>query len=81
MLHSFLQKSVNFFHDLLKYILQGGFVILGIVFGYDEPTYNSSPVWELSLLTEFSGITTPAVLSLGEVMQGVLANYGLVYVE
>ena len=38
--------------------LQGGFVISDIVFGCDDPTYNPSPVRELSLLTQFSGITT-----------------------
>ena len=53
-----LQKSVNFFQDLLKYILQGGFVISDIVFGSNDHTYNPSPVWELSLLTQFSGIAT-----------------------
>ena len=38
--------------------LQGGFVISDIVFGCDDPTYNPSPVPELSLLTQFSGFTT-----------------------
>ena len=35
-------------------ILQGGFVISDIVFGCGDPTYNLSPVQELSLLTQFS---------------------------
>ena len=35
-------------------ILQGGFVISDIVFGFGVPTYNPSPVHELSLLTQFS---------------------------
>ena len=39
-------------------VLQGGFVISESVFGCDDPTYNPSPVRELSLLTLFSGITT-----------------------
>ena len=39
-------------------ILQVGFVISGIVFLYDDPMYNPNPVQELSLLTQFSGITT-----------------------
>ena len=39
-------------------ILQRGFVISDKVFGCDDPTYNPSPVRELSLLTQFSGIAT-----------------------
>ena len=54
----FYRKVYIFFQDLLKYILQGGFIISDIVFGCDNPTYNPSPVRELSLLTQFSGITT-----------------------
>ena len=45
-------------------ILQVGFVISGIVFLYDDPMYNPSPVQELSLLTQFSGITTLQFLFL-----------------
>ena len=41
----------------LFFSLQGGFVISDIVFGWDTPTYNPSLVWELSLLTQFSGFT------------------------
>ena len=59
-LTSFFTGKFKFFQDLPKIciVLQGGFVVLDIVFGYDNPTYNPSPVWELSLLTQFSGITT-----------------------
>ena len=39
-------------------VLQGVFVISDKVFGCDDPTYNPSPVKELSLLAQFSGITT-----------------------
>ena len=39
-------------------ILQRAFVMSGKVFGCDGPTYNPSPVQELSLLTQFSGIPT-----------------------
>ena len=39
-------------------VLQGIFVISDIAFGCGDPTYNPSPVGELSLLTQFSGITT-----------------------
>ena len=39
-------------------ILQGGFVILDIVFGCGNATCNPSPVRELSLLTQFLGIIT-----------------------
>ena len=38
--------------------LQGGFVISDIDFGCDSPTHNLSPVRELNLLIQFSGITT-----------------------
>ena len=34
-------------------VLEGGFVISDIVFGCDDPTYNPSPVRELSLHTHF----------------------------
>ena len=37
-------EKCKFFPGLLKDILQGGFVISDIVFGCDNPTYNSSPV-------------------------------------
>ena len=39
-------------------VLQGGFGSSDKVFGCDNPTYNPSPVRELSFLTQFSGITT-----------------------
>ena len=38
-------------------VLQGDFVNLDSVFGYDNPTQNPSPVQELSLLTQCSGFT------------------------
>ena len=44
--------------DNIFFFLQGGFVISDKVFGCDDPTYNPSPVRELSLLTQFSGFTT-----------------------
>ena len=47
-------------------ILQGGYVILDIVFGCDYPIYNLNPVWELSFLTQFSGITRLPSLVLGK---------------
>ena len=56
---SFTEKC-NFFPRSTRifFFLQRGFVISDIVFGCDDPTYNPSPVQELSLLTQFSGITT-----------------------
>ena len=59
-LTSLFTGKFKFFQDLPKIVivLQGGFVISDIVFGCDDPTYNPSPVRELSLLTQFSGITT-----------------------
>ena len=48
----------------------GGFVILGIVFGCDNPAYNPSPVQEFSLLTQFSGITTLQSLVLQKQFKG-----------
>ena len=50
------ESTKNF--DSLLFFLQGLFVISDIVFGCDNPTYNGSPVWELSLLTQFSAFTT-----------------------
>ena len=38
--------------------LKGGFVNFDIIFGCDDPTYNPRSVWKLSLLTQFSGLTT-----------------------
>ena len=40
------------------------------VFGYDDPTYKSSPVLELSLLTKFSGITNLQSLVLEKQCKG-----------
>ena len=56
----FYNKVEVFSQDLsnIFMVLQGGFVISDKVFGCDNPTYNPSPVRELSLLTQFSGITT-----------------------
>ena len=48
----------------------GGFVISDIVFGCDNPTYNPSPVQELSLLNQFSGITTLQSLVLEKQCKG-----------
>ena len=62
-------------------ILQGGYVILDIVFGCDYPINNLNPVGELSFLTQFVRHYKPAVLSFGEVMQGGLTNRGRVYEE
>ena len=60
-LHTFLQQSLNVPQDLpnifMGFFLQGGFVILDIVFGCGNPTYNSCPVRELSLLTQVLGFT------------------------
>ena len=58
---SFFTAKFKFFsQDLpnVSMVLQVGFVISDKVFGCDDPTYNPSPVRELSLLTQFSGITT-----------------------
>ena len=48
------KKNLTFFY----FSLQGGFVISDTVFGCDNPTYNPSPVQELSFITQFSGFTT-----------------------
>ena len=59
-MHPFLQKSLSFSQDLpiIFMVLQGGFVISDIIFACDDPTYDPDPVWELSLLSQFSRITT-----------------------
>ena len=50
--------------------LQRGFVISDIVFGCDCPTYNPSPVWELTLITQFWGFTTLRSLVLEKHCKG-----------
>ena len=50
--------------------VMGFCVILDIVFGCDNATYNPSPVWELSLLTQFAGITTLESLVLKKQYKG-----------
>ena len=50
--------------------LQVGFVISFIVFGCDDAIYNSSPVRELSLLTQFSGFTALQSLVLEKQCKG-----------
>ena len=58
---SFFNAKFKFFpQDLpnIFLVLEGVFVISDNAFGCDEPTYNTSPVWKLSLLTQFSGFTT-----------------------
>ena len=70
------QDLSNFFMVLL-----GGFVISDKVFGWDDPTYNPSPVRGLSLLTQFSGITTLQYLVSEKQWQGDLTKHGLVYEE
>ena len=56
----FFTEKFKFSQDLpiIFMVLQGGFVISDIIFACDDPTYNPDPVWELSLLTQFSRITT-----------------------
>ena len=72
MTSSFLHQSLNFFKDLPKIfnVLQGGFVISYIVFRCDDPTYNPSPVRELSLVTQFLGIITLQSLVLEKQCKG-----------
>ena len=71
-LTSFFTGKFKFFQDLPKIaiVLQGGFVISDLVFGCDNPTYNPSPIRELSLLTQFSGITTLQSLVLEKQCKG-----------
>ena len=52
--------------------MQGGFVNSDIFFGCDDPTHNPSSVQILSLLTQFSGLTTLQSLVSGEALQGGL---------
>ena len=57
----FAAKFKFFFPGSFKYLhgfARGSFVISDKVFGCDDPTDNPSPVRELILLTQFSGITT-----------------------
>ena len=69
----FTGKFKFFSQDLpnIFMVLQGGFVISDKAFGCDDPTYKPSPVQELSLLTQFSGITTLQSLVLEKQCKGV----------
>ena len=59
--------------------MQGGFANSDTVFGCDNLTHNPSSVQILSLVTQFSGLTTLQSLVLGEALQGGLAKIGLVF--
>ena len=61
--------------------MQGGFVNSDIVFGCDNHTANLSSVRILSLLTQFSGLTTLQSLVVREALQGGLTKLGLVFEE
>ena len=52
-------------------ILQRGFAILDIVFGHGNLTYNPSSIQKLSLLIQFSVITTLQSLVLEQNGRGV----------
>ena len=56
----FLQQNLSVQQYLPKtfMVLQVGFVISDIVFGCENPPSNPSPVRDLSLLIQFSSITT-----------------------
>ena len=66
-------SKVKSFHRIFA-ILQGGLVVSDIVFGCDEPTHNSSPVQELSLLTQFSGIKAVQSLVLEKECKGTWSS-------
>ena len=76
-IHPNLQKSLNVPQHLPEqnltffyFSLQGDFVISDFVFGCDSPTYNTSPVWESSLLTQFSAFTALQSLVLEKHCKG-----------
>ena len=58
-LSTILHHTSQFFPGSTKkfLVLQVRFIISDIVFGCDNATYNSSPVGELSFLTQFLAIT------------------------
>ena len=60
--------------QLLFSFLQADFVISDNVFGCDDPTYNPSPVRELSLLTQFSGFTNLQSLVLEKHCKGARSS-------
>ena len=61
--------------------MQGRFVNSDMVVGCDDPTHNPSSVRILSLLTQFSGLTSLQSLVSGERLQGGLIKLGLVFEE
>ena len=58
----------KYFHHACRAFLTNS----DIVFGCDDPTHNPSSVRILSLLTQFSGLTTLQSLVSGEALQGGL---------
>ena len=65
---SFLQKN-----DLVFFY--------SVVFEFDDPTHNPSSVRILSLLIQFSGLTTLQSLVLGEAWLGALTKLDMVFEE
>ena len=57
--------------------LHRGFVISDKVFGCDDPTYKPSPVEQLGLLIQFSGIATLQSLVLEKQWKGPLPSMAL----
>ena len=63
-------KRVFFFFFFCAVVfMQGGFVILDIVFGCNDPTHNLSYFQILNLLMQFSDLTTLQSLILGEALK------------
>ena len=78
----YVKKRFSFYFNFISVSsMQGGFVDSDIVFGCDDPTHNPSSVWMLSLLTQFSGLTTLQSLVSGEALQGGLTKLALVFEE
>ena len=78
----YVRKWFTFYFNFISVILiQGGFVNSDIVFGCDDPTHKPSSVQILSLLTQFSGLTTLQSLVSGKPLQGGLTRLRFVFEE
>ena len=64
------ESTKNSFFFCFFFLFARGFAISEIVFGCDKPTYDPSPVRELSFITQFSGLATLQSLALEKQWKG-----------
>ena len=76
---SFFTAKFKFFQRLpeILMVVQEGFVIVDMVYGCDNCTYNPSAVQELSLLTKFLSIKTLQLIVSEKQCKGGLTKHGV----